>query len=469
VGELSLFEAVACAPATGVLATPAGDWPVREVLAAAERLAAELSRRCPAGQPVVAVANGLTATALLTLAADLGRRPVVHTDPTAPVTAGGLLTREELPDEPASPGADRWAAGPGGPVFSFQLAPESPSLAGVPENAQIFQTSGSTGEPARVARSAAAVLADADRVATRLGYGPGTPVVASAPAFHLYGHTYALLAPLVSGAPVYHGGARTLPAQLARAAQRTGARVLIAHTHQYWLLSRDAPRQVPAFGPVRVAVSAGAPLQALTVRAIRDRHGFELFNCYGSSEAGAVTLGPVTGQEPAGDIGAPLPGVTATVSAQGELLLRTDSLAAGYLPAAGLTALPLDGGAFRTGDLASLEGGRIRLHGRIAGMINVAGKKVSPAEVERVIAGHPLVHEVQVIGEADPGRGSVPVARVVTAAPVPLTELLAWCRDRLAPYQVPRRFDFLAELPRSATGKLLRAAGETSRATGEPQ
>jgi acyl-coenzyme A synthetase/AMP-(fatty) acid ligase len=464
-GEVSLFEAAAGAPATGVLAASGQTWNLRQVLDAAEALAAELVRRRPAGHPVVAAATSLIGTALLTLAADLARLPVIHTEPGAPATTGGLLVSEVAASDRDGVATDHWpaAADRTGPVFAFGLANQPVAMTGVPANAQIFQTSGSTGLPSSVVRTAAAVLADAERVATRLDYGPGMPVVASAPAFHLYGHTYALIAPLISGAVVYHLGARTVPTQLARAACRTAARVLIAHPYQYWLLGHDEGGPAPEFGPVKVAVSAGAPLLAQTLRAIRDRHGFEMFNCYGSSEAGAVTLGPVTGWEPAGDVGPPLPGVTAEVDVQGELLLRTSSLAAGHLSPSGMTPLPQVNGTYRTGDLATLAGGRIRLGGRISNVINVAGKKVSPAEIERVIAEHPLVRDVQVSGEPDQGRGAVPVARVVTAAPLPSADLLTWCQERLAPHQVPRRFDFLTELPRSVTGKPVRATGQEPR------
>jgi acyl-coenzyme A synthetase/AMP-(fatty) acid ligase len=195
------------------------------------------------------------------------------------------------------------------------------------------------------------------------------------------------------------------------------------------------------------------------VRAILARHRFELFNCYGSSEAGAVTLGPVSGQEPPGDAGVPLPGVAAEIDATGELLLRSDSLAAGYLSPDGLTPLPRTGGSYRTGDLADLADGRILLRGRVAAQINVAGKKVSPVEVERVIAEHPAVRDVQVIAEQDATRGEVPVARVVAGGELTAAGLLGWCRARLAPYELPRRFDFWAELPRSAAGKPIAEPG----------
>jgi acyl-coenzyme A synthetase/AMP-(fatty) acid ligase len=432
------------------VASPRGAWTRRDLLAAAERLAGELDRGCRGELPVVAAVADIASTAILTLAGDLAGLLVIHADPAMPQPPGGLLVRE--------------AAGNGRPAVQLgraltlmtEPADEPPALTGVPVQAQAFLTSGSTGAPSAAVRAPAAILADARRVATRLGYGPGTQVVASAPAFHLYGHTYALVAPLTSGAAVYHCGGATLPSQLGRAATSSGAQVIIAHPYQYRLLAQTAPEHAPGFGPVRIAVSAGAPLRPQDIRTLLARYEFALFNCYGSSEAGAVTLGPVTGTEAPGDAGRPLPGVTAEVDGSGELLLRGDGLAAGHLLAGGLVPLPRSGGAYRTGDLADLADGRIVLRGRAAAQINVGGKKVNPAEVERVIAEHPAVRDVQVVAEQDPARGEVPVARVVATGQVTASTLLNWCRERLAPFQLPRRFDFRAELARSVTGKPLR-------------
>jgi long-chain acyl-CoA synthetase len=168
-----------------------------------------------------------------------------------------------------------------------------------------------------------------------------------------------------------------------------------------------------------------------------------------------VTLSPVTGREPSGDVGVPLPGVLARVDGTGELLLRTESLAAGRMVDGRLEPLPAADGWFRTGDLAELAGPRLRLRGRLADVINVAGRKVAPREVEQVLAAHPAVAEAQVLGVDDPARGRVPLARIVRRHPVTDTELVRWCRGRLAPYQLPHRFEFVSELPRSVAGKLL--------------
>jgi acyl-coenzyme A synthetase/AMP-(fatty) acid ligase len=211
------------------------------------------------------------------------------------------------------------------------------------------------------------------------------------------------------------------------------------------------------------AVSSGSPLPADVAVAVAARCAFALHNGYGSSETGAISLARArVGMDP-GDVGVPLPGVTARLvpvpgmAEAGELQLRTDSLAAGYLADGGLRPLNCTDGWYRTGDLAVLSDGRILLRGRVGTIINVAGRKVSPLEIERVVATHPSVAEVQVIAAEDAVRGQVPLARVVVRAAVTAAELTLWCQERLAPHQMPRQIVFLDDLPRSATGKVIKS------------
>jgi len=208
-------------------------------------------------------------------------------------------------------------------------------------------------------------------------------------------------------------------------------------------------------------VSAGAPLSARTRSVIGARREFALYNCYGSSEAGAVTLGVATEEQAADDAGPPLPGVEVSLAQatdpgqHAELLIRGSSLAAGYVGAGGLVPLRDAEGWYRTGDLGEIRDGRLHLLGRCRNLINVAGKKVSPLQIERVLADHPAVADVQVTALADDVRGQIPVARVVPLGDVTVSQLVEWCRQRLASYEMPRRIELVPGLPRSATGKIL--------------
>ncbi|MGW4420952.1 class I adenylate-forming enzyme family protein [Streptosporangium sp. NPDC004631] len=470
--EPSIFAAVAeSAGRGGTPALSAGDrtWSTAELLGGAEVLAARLGR-LTLGVTLAAELTHPVAAALVTLATDLAGVRLVHRDPGAPAIttdASGPLVHDGTRSLPA-PVETQLPDVCGLPALWFRpgCGDRQPITEDIPAGAQIFLTSGSTGEPTGVVRSARAVLEDARRVADFLGYGPGAPVVCTAPLFHAYGFNYGLIAPLLSGAPVRVLPSRSLPSRWAAAVHTAGAVILIGLPVHYGLLTTDpmAGESAPGLAGLRAGVSAGAPLTPATLARVSEVLPFPLYNCYGSSEAGAVTLTPVTVRESSGFIGAPLPGVDARVD-DGELLLRTSSLALGRTGPYGsgsLTPLTDAEGWYHTGDLAEPCGmpgdvadTGLRLCGRTGSVINVAGEKVTPAQVEQLIAGHAGVVEVQVRAEPDATRGQVPVARVVLRPGVGTDELAGWCRERMAPHQVPRRFEVVAGIQHSASGKPL--------------
>ncbi len=442
-------------------------WTIGDLRDAVDQCATALRKVHNPAEPIACAVADPAAATIATLGCDLLDVPVLHLDPASSERPGlpTLTTSGSSAD-----GAEEVPLGVCGLVL--RRAAVARSWRGLPPGSHTFLTSGSTGTPVGVVRSAAAVVADARRVATHLGYGPDAPVVNATPLFHVYGFNYGLVAPLLAGAPVVHVPTRSVPSQLARAVHRHGARVLIGLPFHYGLLADGLATPSPAlqgFAALRVAVSAGAPLAAGVPARIASGVPFTLHNCYGSSEAGAVTLAPVDGTTPPGSVGPPLSGVSARLAGPaddapaGELLLRTDSLAVGRVSDGRLAPLTGVDGWFRTGDLArfSADGG-IELTGRIGTLINVAGKKVNPTGIERVLAEHPAVLEAHVRAAADGTRGQVPVARVVLRNPdadvIPV--LVAWCRDRLEPHEVPRRIEPVAGLPRSATGKVLHTGVE---------
>ncbi|WP_329571907.1 class I adenylate-forming enzyme family protein [Kitasatospora sp. NBC_01266] len=463
-----IFAAVAAAAGSSTdPALIAGDrsWSRDELLLTATELSEALARRY-SGSAVVVESDDPVATALLTLAADRAGIPLLHRDPATAAGPSGPAVRDGAgpagTERPARPGTQE------SPFLGLVRAAAADGLepaTELPPDAQVFFTSGSTGTPMAVVRSRAAVLADARRVADFLGYEPGAPVVCAAPVFHAYGFNYGLIAPLVAGAPVRLLPSRCLPSTYAAAVRALDARTLIALPAHYGLLAQGTGRQgatVQDLARLNAAVSAGAALPPVVQQRPGNALELPLYNCYGSSEAGAMTLSRVDrGQEP-GDIGEPLPGVRVRLDG-GELQVRTSSLALGrFGPGTRNRLLPVSDpdGWYRTGDLAQWSGvspGRLTLLGRSAAVINVAGEKVSPGEVERVISQHPGVLDVSVCALADEVRGEVPVARVVLRPGAVAGELIEWCRAELAPHQMPRAFEPVDHIPRSATGKALRA------------
>jgi acyl-CoA synthetase (AMP-forming)/AMP-acid ligase II len=144
----------------------------------------------------------------------------------------------------------------------------------------------------------------------------------------------------------------------------------------------------------------------------------------------------------------------------GELLIRGECLFSGYWrdPEATSAAFA-EGGWYRTGDIASLTAdGYLYILDRANDMIISGGENIYPAEVEAVLARHPAVTDVAVLGRPDPTWGEAVHAVIIPAAgeAVPADEVIAWCRDRLARYKCPKSVEFATTLPRTTTGKVLK-------------
>ena len=152
--------------------------------------------------------------------------------------------------------------------------------------------------------------------------------------------------------------------------------------------------------------------------------------------------------------------VTLPVDTAGELLIRGECLFSGYWRDPEATAAAFaDGGWYRTGDIARLTAdGYLYILDRAKDMIISGGENIYPAEVEAVLARHPAVADVAVIGRPDPAWGEAVHAVIIPAAgqAVPAAEIIAWCRDQLAHFKCPKSVEFADSLPRTTTGKVLK-------------
>jgi long-chain acyl-CoA synthetase len=154
------------------------------------------------------------------------------------------------------------------------------------------------------------------------------------------------------------------------------------------------------------------------------------------------------------ETGQPLP-----VGEAGELVLRGPLTMDGYRNKPEASAEALRDGWMHTGDVAFMDSdGWFYVVDRKKDMINASGYKVWPREVEDILYLHPAVREAAVVGVPDEYRGETVLACValVGGAQITRAELIVFCRDRLAAYKVPRRIEFLAELPKTVTGKIMR-------------
>jgi malonyl-CoA/methylmalonyl-CoA synthetase len=203
------------------------------------------------------------------------------------------------------------------------------------------------------------------------------------------------------------------------------------------------------------------------LEAFQRRFGQRILERYGMTET-LMTLGnPYDGERRAGTVGFPFAGVSVRIvdergaevadEQEGELLVRSPMLCAGYWNRPEATAAAMAGGWFHTGDIAErARDGYITLRGRRSDVVISGGFNIYPREIEELLVEHPTVAEAAVVGAADPVRGEVPVAFVVPrpgAVPDPET-LSAFCRDHLASFKTPRRVMVVDRLPRTALGKV---------------
>jgi acyl-CoA synthetase (AMP-forming)/AMP-acid ligase II len=222
-----------------------------------------------------------------------------------------------------------------------------------------------------------------------------------------------------------------------------------------------------------VAVTGAADIPVELIREMRAELPFRsILTGYGLTEAGTCT-----GSRPDDDAetiaataGRAMPGLEIIVAgadgqevergATGELLVRGYSVMRGYLDDPEATAAAIDDRGFlHTGDLATMdERGYVRIVGRSKDMLIVGGFNVYPAEVENTLLAHDAIGQVAVIGVPDQRMGEVPMAYVVAASARSVVPgaIIAWARERLANYKVPRYVVAVPELPTNATGKVVK-------------
>ncbi len=326
--------------------------------------------------------------------------------------------------------------------------PVPPPPAGI---VHLKSTSATTGPARCVAFTAEQLAADADQLVPTMGLRPDWANLGAISLAHSYGFSNLVTPLLLHGIPLILPGS-ALPEAVRRAAARFPAVTLpgVPALWRAWWEAGAIPENV------RLAISAGAPLPLALEQAVFERHGLKIHNFYGSTECGGIAYDAtkVPRSDPA-VVGTAVRGVSLSVAADGCLEVHSPAVGTTYWP---VPAATLRDGCFHTADLAELSEGVVRLRGRAGDVINVAGRKVSPATIEEVLAAHPAVRECAVVGvpSADPGRGEDIAAVLVPRGAVSEAALREFLAARLPAWQVPR-------LWRWVEGPLVNERGKLSR------
>ncbi|OFB40662.1 fatty acid--CoA ligase [Mycolicibacterium sp. (ex Dasyatis americana)] len=334
--------------------------------------------------------------------------------------------------------------------------------------ADVIFTSGTTGRPKGAMMNHRQTLRAYDEWATRADLREGDRYLMINPYFHTFGLKAGLVACFLRGATMLPVAVFDVD-DVVELIERERITMLPGPPTLYHSLLAVPDRT--RLATLRAGVTGAADIPVELVRRIRDELPFQtLMTGYGLTEAGNVTLSRPgdSAEDVATTAGVPCEGVDVRIADDTEVLVRGYNVMQGYLddPAATAEAIDADGW-LHTGDLGEFtESGRLRIVGRKKDMFIVGGFNAYPAEIEGFLLEHPAVAQVAVIGIADERMGQVGKAFVVlrdepgtpgTAA----EELIAWSRERMAGYKVPRYVEFLDELPLNATGKVMKNELET--------
>ncbi len=333
--------------------------------------------------------------------------------------------------------------------------------------AAILYTSGTTG------RQKGAVLTHGNVVSNMFTTGhairvtPEDRLLLFLPLFHCFGQNFLMNTAINFGATiVLHR--RFVPNEVLRSIVEDEVSMFFAVPAVYILLLNAglAPEQLAG---VRYFFSAAATMPVEVAARWNETFGKPVYEGYGLTETSPFACyNHEWGHRP-GSVGTPLEMVEmrvvdpedhpVAVGTWGEIVIKGPNVMRGYWNRPTETAEALRGGWFHTGDIGYMDAdGYFYLVDRVKDMINVSGYKIWPREVEEVLYRHPIVKECAVVGIPDPLTSESTLAVVVPQAGKALTEeeLDAYCREHLAIYKVPKSFSFVDELPKSATGKILK-------------
>ena len=330
--------------------------------------------------------------------------------------------------------------------------------------AMILYTSGTTGAAKGVCITHNSLIQHTSALVTHtLRLTERDRVLGTLPLSHSFGVRMTLLAPFCAGASTIFVP-RFSPEHTVSLCKRHGVTWLpgVPTMFMAWSQTEGEP-----LASLRWCLSAGAPLAESTRREAEQRLGASVRQAYGLTEATISTMNAPPDIAVAGSVGKPVHGVEVRIEDEegaelshgvaGEVVIRGKNVMAGYLHDRTATAHVMRGGWVHSGDVGILDQhGRLTVVDRTKDLILRGGHSIYPSEIENVLAGHPGVADVAVVGRRDDYYGEDVVAVIVPTEAVEPAALDRWIRERLAPYKVPRHLAVVEEMPLGPSGKTLK-------------
>jgi long-chain acyl-CoA synthetase len=346
---------------------------------------------------------------------------------------------------------------------------------GPDDTAFLTYTSGTTGPPKGAMNTHRNVVFNSQAYRQWCGLGPDDVILGVAPLFHITGLIAGVTTSLLLGAPLVLAY-RFEPSAMLETIRDEQATFTVGSITVFIALMNAPDAQREALASLTRIWSGGAPIPPSTVKAFQAQFGQYIHNIYGLTETTSPSHGvpydataPVDDASGALSVGVPVfntvvrivgdDGQDLPAGEVGEIVTSGPMVVPGYWNKPEETAHALPGGALHTGDVGYMDAtGWFYIVDRKKDQINAGGYKVWPREVEDVLYQHEAVREAAVVGVPDAYRGETVKAYVSLRPGQTATaeELIAFCRQQMAAYKYPRQVEFLDELPKTVSGKLLR-------------
>ncbi len=337
--------------------------------------------------------------------------------------------------------------------------------------AVIIYTSGTTGKPKGAMLSYRNIFANILGVERLLHITPKERFIVYLPMFHSFTLTVTILLPLYFGSPVVIIRSIMPFSNIIKQVLLKRVTVFVGVPDVYNALSKaKLPWYFHWFNSVKYYVSGAAALPEDTLKRFRSRFKKGvLLEGYGLSEASPVVAVNLPHKQKPRSVGPAIPGVTVKIVDEdmvelplgeiGEIIVKGDNVMQGYWKRPEATAETIIGGWLKTGDLGFMdEDGFIYIVDRKKDLIISKGINIYPREIEEVLTSHPLIKAAAVIGAKDERSGEVPVAYIELEDGAELNEaqIKKFLREHLANYKIPKSIHIIDELPKNATGKVLK-------------